>query len=159
MSLQLLHHKVFILFFFNCLFRFHFSYVLTYVLRVKFKLTLQFSLHINSLIGVNHLIVFETNQFLPFSRPLAMFACRFFSLFSPIPPFPSCGGCHVFASSLSFRFDSYLVISVSSVRASYEKRGRTGMRTFDPSERIHRSRVFFPKTTVPWLHHKVRSEF
>ena len=98
---------------------------------------------------LQRLIVFETNQFLPFSHPLATFACRFFSLFLPLPPFPSCGGCHVFASSrLRFRFvfDSYLVISVSSVRASYEKRGRTGMRTFDPSERIRLMVVKFCHT-------------
>ena len=50
------------------LFRFHFSYVLTYVLRVQFNNMLQFSLHVNPLIGVHHLIVFETNR-KPFSYP------------------------------------------------------------------------------------------
>ena len=46
------------------LFKFHFSYVLSYLLWVKYNNMLIIFLSMSFQIGVHHLIVFETNQFI-----------------------------------------------------------------------------------------------
>ena len=56
---------------------FHFSYVLVYVLPVKYNNTLIFSLHVVPLIGIHHLIVF-LRRTESLSRNHSWNACRFF---------------------------------------------------------------------------------
>ena len=71
------------------LFMFHIIYILPYVLMVKDNNTLiNFSLHVNPIDGVDHLIRLQTRTFC-LSRIHSWNACRFFFFNSPLPPYAS----------------------------------------------------------------------
>ena len=121
------------------LFRFHFSYVLFYVLRVKDNNMLIIFLSMSFLIiGVNHLIVFFEDEPKAFLVTISWFVClsrRHFPLPpSPLPPLD------VDPLTLSRSCSTFLRDFSSghsrSKRKKERKDGETGMRTIDPWRRV-----------------------
>ena len=87
---------------------------------------LYFSHHVIPLIGVNHLIVFETNR-KPFSRSHSWNACRFLLFNSPLPRSPLSSFRVTFVHLRFFLWRTFLLIW-----KRIKERGETEIRSLDP---------------------------